>query len=223
MRPLKAPSPGWPFRYANMHLGMKSKEYSKWNDGTNGGMPATRIYRACMTSPLDWLLMVAVAAVKSDFWRKDPGDWFACGIGGSFDDQVVNASIQWQNLETTGDLRLSELELQQVDVVYQGLLVFGARMAEAEAGEPLPQPPPPPPKPPKPPEPPKPPHPEPPTAPAVPAPKPTAPAVDWKRRLKWIGTAATIAGSTFFLWGMALPPGVKQVVKAILDAIAGAF
>lgn len=201
MRPLRSQLPGWPFpfRYANMHLGLKSKEYSKWNDGTNGGLPATRIYRACMTSPLDWLLMVAVAAVKSDYWRRDPGDWFACGIGGAFDDQVVNASIQWQNLENTGDLRLSELELQQVDLVHDALFKYCALMSELEQGQPLPKPSPPPP--PKPPEPVK-----PPTAPAVPPPPPTAPAVpkppvDWKKPVLGILTlAATIAALTPIPW-----------------------
>lgn len=198
MLSLRAQVPNWPFRYANLHLGLKSKEYSKWNDGTNGGMPATRIYRACMTSPIDWLLMVAVAAVKSDYWRKDPGDWFACGIGGSFDDQVVNASIQWQNLENTGDLRLSELELQQVDLVYEGLFKYCALMSELEQGQTLPQPPPPPPpKPPKPePIPPPPPKPEEPKPPEAPKPP-----VDWKKPiLAILGIGATIAALTPIPW-----------------------
>lgn len=216
MRPLKAPVPDWPFRYANMHLAMKSREYSKWNDGTNQGMPATRIYRACMTSPLDWLLLCAVAAVKSDYWRKDPGDWFACGLGGSFQDQTINAAIEWQNLENTGDLRLSELELQQVDLVRDALLRFCAGMAESEASQPLPQPPPPP----KPPEPVKP-EPKPPEP--VKPPEAPKPRTDWKRSLKWLGTLATIASGSFFLWGLVLPPGVREFVKAVLAAIAGAF
>lgn len=218
MRPLKSSlPPEYIFRYANQHFCMKSKEYNKWNDGTNGGMPATRIYRACMTSPLDWLLMCAVAAVKSDYWRKDPGDWFACGIGGKFDDQVVNASIQWQNLENTGDLRLNEMELQQVDLVYQDLCVFCAHMAEAEQGEPLPQPPPPP-KP-------VPPAPVPtPVEPAKPEPKPEEPKPpaapgSWKKTsamLAGVLGAAIIAAKIFAPgWVVLALEAIRQLLAAL--------
>jgi hypothetical protein len=162
--------------------------------------------------------MCAVAAVKSDYWRKDPGDWFACGLGGSFQDQTINAAIEWQNLENTGDLRLSEMELKQVDLVYDALLKFGAGMAEAEAGQPLPQPPPPPPPPPpKPPEPPKP-QPEPPKPPE--APKPPS---DWKKKFKWIGGVASGILTVWFIVGNFIPPAIGAVVKTILQIIAGVF
>lgn len=212
MRPLKSPIPAWPFRYVNQHLSLKSSQYAHWNDGTTGGMPATRVYRACMGSELDWLLMCAVAAVKSDYWRKDPGDWFACGIGGAFDDQCINATIQWQNLTNTGDLKLTEKELQQVDLVYKGMLSFCVSMADAEAGQPLPEPPPPPPVVVVPPAPqPK---------PADPVPVPVEPP---KAKPSWKALCATIAGvigGGLFLAKLFLPGSIVLVLEAIKQILS---
>jgi hypothetical protein len=166
-----------------------------------------------MTSPLDWTLMCAVAAVKSDYWRKDPGDWFACGIGGSFDDQCINASIQWQNMESTGDLRLNQLELQQVDLVHEYLLKFCVMLAKAEEGEQLPKPPPPPP-----PKPPKPePIPPPPPKPEEPKPEAPKPGVPWKKKC---GTLAGVLGAAILVAKLAAPGWVVLALEALKQLLA---
>lgn len=210
------------FRYVNAWLSLRSPAYSKWNDGTNLGMPATRISRHCEPHGINWIALCAVAAVRSDYWRKEPSDWFALGLGGTFQDQLVNAVAMVQPLQHVEDLNLSELEIQQIRVVYEQLLQHCQRLADSEDGDPLPQPPPPaPPKPPKPePIPPTPPKPE------EPAPKPPKPPRKWSIPL-WLRplllfASGALAGAADKLLDKLVGPGSwDQIIKTVIAWILG--
>ncbi len=206
------------------HTALRPHVANLWLAGFNPKHPnyADDCFLACQGSGVSWERMFIFGVVRTDCWRKtNVADWFGSGFEGpDAGEQVLNGAIAWDNAADIEELAgTDENTLQRFDIVWDRWSRFRDSWLKSQEGQPLPQPPPPPPPKPEPvqppPPPPKPEEPKPPEAPKPPR--------NWKRSLKWIGTAATIAGSTFFLWGMALPPGVKQVVKAILDAISGAF
>jgi hypothetical protein len=221
MLPLNKVLPDYPFRFANMHFAMKSREYMRFHSADDKGLPATCIHAACAGTGVDWLLMCAVAAVKSDYWRRDPGEYYACGITGSFAYQTLNSARKWKTLKDLGDLKMPELEIIQVELVYKALVRFCEGMSEAETGEPLPKPEPEPiPEPVKP-------EPKPvevkPVPPPEVKPEPAKPTGGWRTKFKWIGGIASTILTLWFIVGNFLPPGIGAAVKAILKLLEGVF
>lgn len=220
--PTKCKRPdNWLPRYVSNWIMLKSKSYGTFDDAKTSGYPAARIHAACQGTELDWIALVAVAAVKTDYFRHAAMDYFACSLGGIFGDQLVNATISWPDIENVEDLKLSQAEISQVEQIHALLVGHCRRSAEAEADQPLPSPIP---------------KPEPikvppvvvlPTIPVT-APAPVEPvtvpaAQPWKKRFAWVGgTASTLLGAAF-IWSLFLPSGVSQIVKLVLELLKGVF
>jgi hypothetical protein len=210
-RPTHEPShPALRPHVANLWLGSFNPKHPLYADDC---------YLACQGSEVSWERMFCFGVVKTDCWRKVTPDWFGSGYEGPDPhEQIVNGALAWGDVKDVEELKgTDENTLQRFDIVWERWCRFRDAWLKAQEDKPLPEPPKPEPKPPEPVKPePKPPEPvKPPEAPK--------PRTDWKRSLKWLGTLATIASGSFFLWGLALPPGVREFVKAVLAAISGAF
>jgi hypothetical protein len=210
----------WLPRHLSNWILLKSRPYANFDDAAVNGYPATRIYEACKGTELDWIAMCAVAACRTDYFRHASMDAFACGLGGVFGDQLVNACTEWLKVENVEDLKLSQSEISIIEQLHALMVGHCRRSAEAEADQPLPTPIP------KPvPVPPKPLPTIPVVAPPVPPeePKPAPEAPSWKKRFAWIGgTASTLLGAAF-IWSLFLPSGVAQILKLVLELLKGVF
>ena len=121
----------WRVSNANLWLSQRYRE---------NPLIADDILRACEGSNVNPYVMFLVGSVTSNFYSKQDVDFFACGIGGTLEDQVVNASIKYSEFENVGQLNLNELQLRQFDLLAISLYRFMIAMAD-RTPKPLPVPP----------------------------------------------------------------------------------
>lgn len=207
MIPVKNKRPDdWSPRYVSNWIMLKSRSYTQFDEAAINGYPATRIHAACKNTELDWIALVAVASVRTDYFRHAAMDAFACGLGGLFGDQLINACTAWAKVENVEDLKLSQAEISQVEQIHALLVGHCRRSADAAMDQPIPAPiPKPVPPPPK------------PAPPVVVEPAPVAsPVVEPVGKPGWKKTAATIAGvigGTMFLAKLFAPAAVVVVLE----------
>jgi hypothetical protein len=193
----------WKITNANLWLSQKYRDCP---------LIADDILRAVSATTINPYTMFVVGCVTSQWYSATKCDFFACGIDGSLEDQIINAAIAWQDITEVGELKLSEPQLNTFDAVWKNFERFMNGMI-ISTPEPLPKPPEPP-KPPKPPEVP----PQPPTQPDEPPTEPK-PKQDWKSWFKWVSIAAPI----ILLASNWLPMPWSMVAKVIVELIGKLF
>jgi hypothetical protein len=194
----------WKVTNANLWLSQRYRECP---------LIADDILRAVSATTINPYVMFTVGCVTSQWYSLPKCDYFACGLEGSLEDQIVNASIAWQEKQEIGELNLNEGQLNTFDIVWRNLSRFMDAFLD-KPPDPLPKPPEPP-KPPKPPE-------LPPTLPEPPTPPeaPKAPG-NWKNALGiWVGVlSAAMVVAKIFLPGPV--SAVLDVILKLLKAIVG--
>lgn len=209
----------WVPRHLSNWILLKSRPYANFDDAAVNGYPATRIYEACKGTELDWIAMVAVAACRTDYFRHASMDAFACGLGGVFGDQLVNACTAWLKVENVEDLKLSQAEISTIEQLHALMVGHARRSAEAEADQPLPAPIP------------KPTPIPPPPLPTIPVEVPKDPVVQpapvSAEKPGWKKTALTVAGfigGSLFLVKLFAPAVVVmglELIQRILQMVGG--
>lgn len=165
---------------------------------------ADDILRACSNTTLNPYVLFVVGATTSQYYAKQC-DYFACGLEGTLEDQIVNATIELQGFTTIEELELSELQLTQFDGLWAALERFLDGMVR-DTPDPLPQPEPPKPKP----------APKPEPEPQFPPSEPAKPPINWKATLAvWVG----IVSAAMVVLKIFLPGPVAAIIDAILKVL----
>jgi hypothetical protein len=100
-----------------------------------------KIWDACQETDINPGMMACIGMSKSKNFTL-LNDVFACHIQGTFDDQIINAVIQYTNMEPE-DLMLPQVQWTAVELKYSGLIHW---CKNDNTSEPEPKPVPPPPK-----------------------------------------------------------------------------
>lgn len=80
------------------------------------------IWDACQGSSVNPLVMACIGYVHSKKFM-DRRDIFACGLSGKLNEQIVNASIQYQNV-TFLDLKITGREEIEINLAYDSLVTW---------------------------------------------------------------------------------------------------
>jgi len=130
---IKAPyNKDWKYYWGNQHLHYLNKD---------APMIADDCIRSCEGCDVNPWVMVAVACVTSENFQAAPLDYFGVGLEGPLEDQIINASLHYINLQDTTELKITAAQAQQVDLVYQDFARYLESMAKNAKPKPLPQPP----------------------------------------------------------------------------------
>lgn len=95
-----------------------------------------KIWDACQETDINPGIMACIAISKSKNFTSNR-DIFACHIEGTFEDQVVNAVLQYTHMKPE-DLMLPQIQWTSVELKYVGLLAW---CRNSESDKPAPPPP----------------------------------------------------------------------------------
>jgi hypothetical protein len=172
-----------------------------------------KIWDACQETDINPGMMACIGMSKSKGFTSNR-DVFACHIEGTFEDQVVNAVLQYTHMKPD-DLMLPQIQWTSIEIKYMGLVSWCQNDTPPEP-TPAPQPKPDPWKPhPNMPDPIPQPKPEPKPSPEPPKPQ-NGDTQQPRKKLPWKLIATVLAAVAF---GLKFVPVVPAIVVAVIDWI----